>query len=565
MIPLLVDSAVRSLAFACTVGLALRLFRLRDVEIRLAAWTAVLYGVLLMPLAGTWAPPLAVPVIRAVAQPVLTILPPVSGVPRAAGPASFHRAPHHFDWQTGVYGLYLALAALLLVRFGFGLVMTRRLRRTCRPVDDPRMLAALRGETLAAEIRVAPALVEADALTVPLTLGWMRPSILLPAAWREWDDAEIAAVLAHELSHVRRGDYATLVLSSLNRCLFWFSPLSWWLDGHLRELAEQASDDSALRATADRTHYAEVLVGFFEALHNGRGRARWQAVSMARTGRADRRIDRILADRTLSAPAKWPVLVGLAVLTLPLLYLSAAVRPAEKTTSSATLVAQATPPATPQPPTSPTRSTPPSKSLDSYVIVSGDNTTMSGSSADLGRALRFRYKIGDDYIWFRQGDKAYVIRDPATVKAAKKLFEPQADLGRRQEHLGDLQAKLGELQAKLGERQSAVRATPPDLTREIEALRQKLRSAATSEQLGDVQALLGELQAKVAEQQAKIGDQQAKLGDEQAKLGDQQAKLGDEQARLGDQQARIADEASRMLRTLIDEAFKKGLVQPEPR
>ena len=446
------------------------------------------------------------------------------------------------DWRIAGLSLYLIIATALLGRLGFGLVVARRLRRASRPVSDSHVLKLLGPR--------APVLTESGALTVPITVGWMRPCIVLPDSWREWDEAKTTAVLAHELSHVRRGDYGTLLLASLYRCLFWFNPLAWWLDRHLRELAEQASDDSALRATVDRTQYADVLLSFFKALQGPRRRVRWEGVAMARGTRAGRRIDRILApDRKLSTPARWPVIAGLALLCIPLLYLAGALQPVAMAQAGSGQAGS-------------TQSR--DKSQDGYVIVSGDNTTMNGSDKDLSRALRFRYQIGDDYIWFRRDGKGYVIRDSSILKEAHKLFEPQQELGRRQGELGDQQAKLGELQAKLGEKQSGVRTTPKDLTRDIEKLKEKLKTAGTSEELGDVQALLAKLQAEVADQQAHIGDQQAKLGEEQAKLGQEQAKLGAQQAMLGEDQARRGEEAGRHLKKLIDEAFKKGLVEPEP-
>ena len=59
-------------------------------------------------------------------------------------------------------------------------------------------------------------------------------------------DAKLDAVIAHEVSHVVRRDALTQRLSLLHRAIFWFSPLAWWLDRHLAELAEQASDEAAL-------------------------------------------------------------------------------------------------------------------------------------------------------------------------------------------------------------------------------------------------------------------------------------------------------------------------------
>jgi hypothetical protein len=540
MTSLLVESTVRSLGFAAAVGLALQIFRVRDAGTRLAAWTAVLYGALLLPAMVAFLPPLEVPILhRAASQKIVVV--PAGSVPisRDEIPKGVPKA--RFQWRGAGVDLYFAVAIGLLARLGFGLIATRRLRRTSRPVNDARLLAMCSG--------TAPQLAESGALAVPITIGWLRPVVVLPDSWREWDDAKTAAVLAHELSHVGRGDYATLLLASFYRCAFWFSPLAWWLDKQLRELAEQASDDSALRATADRAHYAEVLLGFCEELQNRRGRIRWQGVAMARTARAERRIERILAeDRPVSKPARWPVMAALAVLAIPLLYLCGAFQPVAMAQQAASVHESKS-----------------EKSLDGYIVVSGDNTTMSGSSNDLGHARKMRAKIGDDFIWFRREGKGYVIRDAGVLKAAHKLFEPQEELGRRQGDLGEQQSKLGELQSALGEKQSSVRTSPADVTRLIRKLDQELKTAGTSEELGNVQALLGKLQAEIAERQADVGDRQSKLGEEQAKLGEQQAKLGEQQAKLGEEQAKRAEEATRQLKTLIDEAFKKGLVEPEPR
>ncbi len=70
---------------------------------------------------------------------------------------------------------------------------------------------------------------------------------------------------------------------------------------------------------------------------------------------------------------------------------------------------------------------------------------------------------------------------------------------------------------------------------------------------------------KLFEPQRELGMRQGALGEQQGKLGELQAKLGEQQARLGEEQAKRAKEATRQLKALIDEALKKGLVEPEPR
>ena len=130
---------------------------------------------------------------------------------------------------------------------------------------------------------------ESELISVPVTMGALRSTILLPASWREWDDAKLDAVVAHEVSHVARRDALTQRLSLLHRAIFWFSPLAWWLDRHLADLAEQASDEAALSCGTDRNDYARTLLGFFEALQAAPGRVWWQGVSMAKAGQAERK------------------------------------------------------------------------------------------------------------------------------------------------------------------------------------------------------------------------------------------------------------------------------------
>lgn len=583
MISILIAAAVRSAIFAGFAGLVLKAFRVGDARARLAAWTAVLFGVLLMPAVSWWAPQIAIPVRTSIPHSPVAILPLISVAPVPAGAPLPPRTT--LDWRTAAAVSYLTIAILLCARLLYGLLLTQRLRRNSAPVGDSRANARLLACATAAGVRTLPQLAESSALAVPITVGWLRPALLLPLSWREWNDAKLDAVFAHELSHIRRGDYATMLLASLNRSLYWFNPVNWWLERHLRDLAEQASDDSALRATGDNAGYAEVLLGFLEVLQDSQGRVRWQGVAMARSGRASRRIERVLsAHSNLTMPVKRSALLPLAALSLPLLYVSAAVVPENESSAAVqrttpNLLSRAAtfgereshPPSVPQllaqTPAAPPPPPPPPASLpaDSYVIESQHGTTMSGTDEDLRRARSFRYEVGDDYIWFRRGGKAYIIRDPATVKAAQHLFDAQGDLGRRQAALGEAQARLGALQAKLGDAQRGVRTTLPDLTREIERLKEKMRTAGTADQLGDVQSLLGELQAKVADQQAKLSDEQAKLGAEQARLGDQQAQLGAQQAVLGDEQSRRAEEASERLQALLDEALKKGIAQPEPK
>ncbi|MGH9373445.1 MAG: hypothetical protein ACRD15_18135 [Vicinamibacterales bacterium] len=93
----------------------------------------------------------------------------------------------------------------------------------------------------------------------------------------------------------RRGYDASINFAAhLNRAIFWFHPLAWWLERKLAVTAEHASDEAAARAIAAPGRYAEILVEMADVVRRNRGRLAWQAVGVNGAGLLDSRIDRLL-------------------------------------------------------------------------------------------------------------------------------------------------------------------------------------------------------------------------------------------------------------------------------
>ncbi|MFZ0922737.1 MAG: M56 family metallopeptidase, partial [Candidatus Acidiferrales bacterium] len=237
-------------------------------------------------------------------------------------------------WTALVLGIYLLGVAMLSTRLLVGVWFSRRLERAAQniiseDIHGREALRLLRFRSCVAGLASVPRLKESDMLAVPATVGVRRAVILLPADWRTWTEEQLDAILAHEVSHVARRDALTQLLSLVHRAIFWFSPLGWWIDKQLTDLAEQASDEAALAGGADRTRYAETLLGFFAQLGAAPGRVWWQGVSMAKaakTGRAERRVDRILAWKgTMSMKKSFAV--ALIAIAAPVVFLAASVHP----------------------------------------------------------------------------------------------------------------------------------------------------------------------------------------------------------------------------------------------
>ncbi|MGC1105878.1 MAG: M56 family metallopeptidase, partial [Candidatus Acidiferrales bacterium] len=237
-------------------------------------------------------------------------------------------------WTGILLGIYLAGVAILFTRLLVGVWLSHRLERAAQniiseDIHGREALRLLRFRSCIAGLASAPRLKESAMLAVPATVGVRRAVILLPADWRAWDEEQLDAILAHEVSHVARRDALTQLLSLVHRAIFWFSPLGWWLDKQLTDLAEQASDEAALAGGADRTRYAETLLGFFAQLGAAPGRVWWQGVSMAKAakaGSAERRVDRILAWKG-AISVKKSFAVALIAIAAPVIFLAASVHP----------------------------------------------------------------------------------------------------------------------------------------------------------------------------------------------------------------------------------------------
>ncbi|OAI46947.1 hypothetical protein AYO44_01860 [Planctomycetaceae bacterium SCGC AG-212-F19] len=163
-------------------------------------------------------------------------------------------------WLLGVLLYLLRMAASLAT-----LAQWRRHSRLLRDEDCAACLADVPATTVAVELRECPAIAS------PLTLGWRRPVILLPAAWRTWDAPERTLILAHELAHVRRRDFLLGVFAELAVCLYWFHPLVRLLARRLRLEQEYAADSEVLAGAPIPMDYLCCLARLALEIDTGSG------------------------------------------------------------------------------------------------------------------------------------------------------------------------------------------------------------------------------------------------------------------------------------------------------
>jgi bla regulator protein BlaR1 len=248
MLDLLLWSAVRATLLAAVVALVLGAMRVRQAAVRHAAWTGVVATMLALPVLLAWAPRISLPVLRAEdwQQAQLTRIAMVDAAP--APPAEPFRdtpPPEGWRWELIGAGVYGAGLTLLLLRLAIGAGRVRRMLRESSK-ENGRMTH--------------------PGSAAPVAVGWLRPVVVLPAGWSDWPRTSLSAILAHEQEHVRRRDPLIQCLALLNRAVFWFHPLAWWLEREVSRLSEEACDAAVLARGHRPREYAECLLGVARAV-----------------------------------------------------------------------------------------------------------------------------------------------------------------------------------------------------------------------------------------------------------------------------------------------------------
>jgi beta-lactamase regulating signal transducer with metallopeptidase domain len=157
-------------------------------------------------------------------------------------------------------GVWLLGVVLLLIRLAGGWWQVWRLRQTALALEVSAWQEA--ADRLARRLRVTRAVRVVDSMLVdtPTLIGWLTPVVMLPiAALANLTPAQVEAILAHELAHVRRHDFLVNVLQAITETLFFYHPAVWWISSRVRIEREHCCDDVALMVSGDAVGYASAL------------------------------------------------------------------------------------------------------------------------------------------------------------------------------------------------------------------------------------------------------------------------------------------------------------------
>jgi len=160
-------------------------------------------------------------------------------------------------WSAGLFVLALRLVA--------GLAAARKLTAEGQALADPLWRDILGRFVALVQLRRKVRLKSHPRILVPLTWGWRRPAILMPAGTEAWTEGVRSSALIHELSHIKRADFLVMLAVRASLAVFWWNPLCWVVTRKLRQEQEIACDELVLRAGIKPSIYAASLLAFQRA------------------------------------------------------------------------------------------------------------------------------------------------------------------------------------------------------------------------------------------------------------------------------------------------------------
>jgi TonB family protein len=277
MTNLLLWSAQAAVVIALAAALA-QMLKSIPPRARLAFWQISLASALLLPVIRPWQQE-TVTAIRFIPIP---------------GPAHTVAQVTAASWQLPSFedALLILLAlgiAIRLVLLCLGLFRLRQYRREARPFPaDPSWT-------------VEAAILASEAASSPVTFGFFRPVILVPARFEDLVSDLRDPILFHEILHVRRHDWLFALAEETLRSLLWFHPAIWYAVREIQLAREETVDREVVATMKTRETYVDALLAIATAV---KGPEMATAPFFLRRGNLKRRVISLFREATMSKTSR---------------------------------------------------------------------------------------------------------------------------------------------------------------------------------------------------------------------------------------------------------------------
>ncbi|MFN7450593.1 MAG: M56 family metallopeptidase [Pirellula sp.] len=191
--------------------------------------------------------------------------------------------------------VWLVVATALLYRLVRSFLILRRLRQSICTTTSRRLSAA--EQRMRLEWKISTSVVESSLAPTPLTMGYLRPVILIPEGLvSELDDEELDCVLSHEAAHVVRHDTSIALLQQLVSVAFWWNPMLRAINKLINNIRERLCDAYVVQREGDGLTLARSLVKVAEWSSNRWSRLPLVASLLEEDG-LEYRVSNLISDR----------------------------------------------------------------------------------------------------------------------------------------------------------------------------------------------------------------------------------------------------------------------------
>jgi len=212
---------------------------------------------------------------------------------------------------------YSAVSIVLLMRLALAGTKLAALSQRAKDIKTESLLLRLSVWSNELGIRRTVRLQTSNDISSPISFGLLHPRIIVPEQALLWDSATFDDVLIHELSHIKRLDWPTMLFCQIVTGLVWFNPLVWMARKQVLLAAEETCDRAVLLQGSDGVRYAEDLLRLAKT-NPQHQQTVLLAQAMFENSMLSNRIRHILSGAPVARHSRSFALIGCGVLMLAL-------------------------------------------------------------------------------------------------------------------------------------------------------------------------------------------------------------------------------------------------------
>lgn len=250
----LADLLFKSFAIVLFIGLLILLLskKLASSSKHLL-WLTIYVCLALLPLLSVIARP-----IRMVGESVPALL--TVGLDQAVGNSLTSYSATAIDMGGFFLIFYVLIAAIFLLKLAIAAWRTYQIGSRANDLIEKsiqqRLAISCKKLKILREVRLGCS----AEISSPISFGLFKPQIILPETAKQWETEILDDVFIHELSHIKRLDWLSMIFAYLVTSFLWLNPLLWVALRKLNEEAENSCDSKVLQHGRSETRYAEHLL-----------------------------------------------------------------------------------------------------------------------------------------------------------------------------------------------------------------------------------------------------------------------------------------------------------------